>query len=189
MKRLVLVLALAWVGNSGCASIKESDRQLNYQNKWAGKYVEDKATDPDVKQAGRDVRLNSEALEKTMGLPEKPAPYTAQNSAAAREAREIEHRKRWYDYILPGIVALVCGSGLFGIARKLAPTFLAGPAGTALSAMIEGVENVKESMDASPDKKVDWSVVAAELASVQDNAGVREFVRNQVAKVQEKLAK
>lgn len=184
---MIAVLALAWVGNSGCASIKESDRQLVNQTKQAGKIVEDKSADPELRQAGKDIRLNMESLEKSTGLPEKPTLYSPQASAAARELREYEHRKRWYDYILPGVVALLGGGGLLGIARKLAPTFLAGPAGTALSALIEGVENVKESVDASPDKKVDWSVIASELASVQDNAGVREFVRNQVAKVQEKL--
>lgn len=182
---LALVAGLA-LGGGGCAAtITEADRQLVYQNKYAGMLVEEKASEAEIRQAGKDIRLNSEALEKSIGLPKQPTAYSPQASAATREARDVEHKPKWWQLGLSALVGLLGGGGLLGIVRKVFPTILAGPLGTAAVATFEAISRIKTAKDEQG--KISLDVLMRELAQLQADAGVREVVKSTVKKIEDKI--
>jgi hypothetical protein len=154
--RALLVLVLL---GGGCGVYPtENQKQLNSQNIDAGKQIQAKAIDPEIKQAGLDVQKNSETLETTLiGKPEKPAlPYTPQNSAQIRTVVVKEYDeaqapwyKRWAGTLLT--ILGVAGMAGIGVARFF-------PAASAVisvaTPILRAVAGMKQQADAQPDDKL-----------------------------------
>ena len=180
------ILSLVFIAGCG-TTITDGDRSLVYQNKGAGEFIESNSTQPEIQQAGKDVKENSTSLEKSVGLPKNPQPYTPEASKGSRENREQEHKAKWYDFILPALAGLIGGGGLTKILASVAPRIFGGPAGAALSAVISGVSAVREKAAANEDKKIHIDDIMAELIKAQEDVNVRELVRGWVKKVEEKI--
>lgn len=83
---------------AGC--VTDAGKQLVHQTGGAGKILEGNP-DPTVASMGRDVRMNSEAVEAEIGSPKNPQPYSPAASQAARTAQTttLEARKGLADFI------------------------------------------------------------------------------------------
>lgn len=110
MNRIIrwgMLLALAAL-IPACAT--DSDAVLNDQNIKAGEYIEAHSLQPDVKQAGTDVKLNAQTLAKnTVG--EAPAelkkPYTPDNSKTARDDSDKSHTSTIWPWISGALAILL----------------------------------------------------------------------------------
>lgn len=181
MKHLGICLAAFLALGGGCATPTEGDRQLVDQNEKAGAYIETTASEPGVKQAGRDVRENSTTLKKNLtGEPKQPQPYSPQASAAAREQSTQEHSSPWWKTALTILLSAIGGGGLAGIGARL----LGGPAATALQAVVQGVINVRQKAAGG---MLTADVVLDELKKAQEAAGVQPFVAGLAKKIEAKL--
>jgi len=168
----------------------EGDRNLNHQNKEAGQFIAASAEAPEIKRAGADVAANSETLERNLiGAPEKPVPYDAAASEAARGQSTQEHQRKWYESVWSAVAAFLLGGGAFRIGLSVAPRIFGGPIGAALSAVIEGVAAVRSRATASSDQKVQAGDIVPLLVMAQQNAGVQALVSAWVKRIEEKLSK
>jgi hypothetical protein len=115
---LTALLILISFGIVGCVTPGEGDRQLQDQNWQAGTLIEkDPTAAPATRQAGADVRQNSEVLLQTLGAPKSPVPYTPENSAALRK-KAIDEHSSWpgWGWIIGGLgLAATVAGRFFGI--------------------------------------------------------------------------
>ena len=196
MRWLFAVVIVALLMGFGCSSkdrVTEGDRELSAQNVGAAKVIQEKTDDPAIKAPARDVELNSEQQLKNWGPPKAVKPYSAAASEESRKKSEKEHASPWWMIALTGIGGFLAGAAPI-IMRGLglvAPTFAAGPAGTALTAVIEGIARVRENVQARPEgqRTLGEQDILAVLARVQDAAGVRDLVKNISNKVEDKLSR
>ena len=87
---LLLLLLL-----SGCGG--EIRRQLTDQNRQAGEFIQEHATAPEVKQAGKDVELNSQEVLLWTGPPREVIEYTPDNSKEIRvESKKQRESSIWF---------------------------------------------------------------------------------------------
>lgn len=122
---LVMVLGFALIAY-GC-STSEATKSLNSQNEQAGALVEkDPAAAPETRQAGTDVKLNSQAMSKEIGKPEKPVTYSPKNSASDREKVPT---KPWYKIALDNVWTFLGAFFVGGGAANLLGRFLPAAAG------------------------------------------------------------
>jgi hypothetical protein len=152
--RKALVVGFVALVIGGCRTPSEGDRQVNHQQKMIGQYVEEAAPTPEIKQAGADVKANAETLEKNLiGKPEKALSYTPENSKKSREQSDSDHSLPLWLQTLGGIAIGVAGwflrGGAVSIFAKVAPTFAAGPLGTAATLLVEGIARVRENAEAT----------------------------------------
>ena len=184
------VLGLLWF--LGCKTPTEGDRRLNNQNIHAGEYVEKTATQPEVAQAGKDVKENSRTLEKSLELqPKTPEPYTPAKSKEAREQSEKEHAVSPFWAVLGGIGTAVVGWFLRGGALRLfatlAPTAAAGPLGTVATVLIEGIAKARQKAQESTDQKISEADLVGILDGLQKDAGVQKLVDKLREKIEPKV--
>lgn len=168
----VVLVLLAFIFLSGCASVTEGDRKLFHQNREAGALVEEIGQQPEVRQAGRDIRLNSEVLMDNLGRPKEVLPYSPQVSERVRVEAKEEHQQvaSWLQIILSLLPWL---GGITGIGSGvLSVLFLVQKwiANKKLMAVYQGVEkvvaNVKGGNVLSADGMVDILRTAASAYNV-----------------------
>jgi hypothetical protein len=189
MKYLViLIVSAAAAIAAGCATPTEGDRQLNHQNKMAGAMIEEVAAEPEVRQAGKDVKENSAVLEKNlMGAPKEPKPYSPPASAAAREQSTKEHENTWGKVIGNAVLGFLLG----GVATKVITRYVGGPVGPALVSVVEGIARVREESMAKEGAAAGTLTVDELLGALmksQEDPRVRELVKSLAHKAEAKLA-
>jgi hypothetical protein len=87
---IVVILALA---GGGCAGSAEESKNLNRQNKHAGKFVKENSADPEIKQAGADIEANAAVIEKVEGPPKEDNPYSKEQSEKFRAEGEAAAKR------------------------------------------------------------------------------------------------
>lgn len=186
MRVSIIILALAV---AGCCTPTEADRQVLHQTREAGALIEAKAIDPVVKQAGADVRLNSETLAKNLvGQPQNPQPYSPEASGQARKDSDKSHEGSGFLGFLLAVGGTLLGvAGLLPIAQRFLPMLLGGRAAKAAEAVIEGVAKVRAAAKAAPDGKLDHDAILKLIVSVQDDPKVKELISDLAQKAQERL--
>jgi hypothetical protein len=105
----------------GCVS--EPTKRLNHQNEQAGAMVEqDPQAKPETRQAGSDVKLNSQAMARELGQPKEKVPYSP---AESEKQRGQIPEKTWWERILGSAWeiggAFLLGGGAFRVASTIFP--------------------------------------------------------------------
>ncbi len=174
MRTVMIILALTGLlGFGPCENVRESDRQLNDQNKGAGEFIEKTSTQPEVAQAGKDVKENSLQLEAgAIGKPAAPATYSPQKSQEEREKSKEEHKGMgWLGWLgaIAGIGASFVGAGgvMTPILTRIFPRAMGGPAVKVAMSVIDGVARAREKAAETPDKKLSLDVLIGELAKAK----------------------
>lgn len=100
LKRFLLLM-VCFILLPGCLSVTEGIRKANHQNIEAAKFLYEKVTEPEQKQATIDIANNATVVQEGIGEPEEKLPYSPENSAAAQQqARdEIASKKAFFDAI------------------------------------------------------------------------------------------
>lgn len=171
---------------SSCARITPADRALNAQNKSAGEFVARSAESAEVRQAGEDIRANSETLERNVfGPPEQPVKYSPQESASLRKASEKERKGEVWSILLNALVGFLLGGGAVRILQRFAPFALGGPAGSALRAMIEAVARVRG--QAQSTGTIGVADLLLELEAQQKKRNVQNLVAREAHRVEQRI--
>lgn len=185
------VFTLLLSGCLGYVKPTEPDRQLNHQNIGAGAAIEAAAVDPSIKQAGADVKANSLTLEKSLMLkPETPLPYSTKVSAEKRKESEESHSGTFWTIVGGAALTLLGWLGRGGALRLLsvvAPTFAAGPLGTAAVTLVEGVARARLKAQNSESKSISDKDLTLILGGLQDDAGVQVLVDKLRAKIEPRV--
>jgi len=178
---------------SGCwgAEVKDSDRQLNRQNAEAGRFIETKADDPQVKQAGRDVKSNALTLEKNViGPPDNPKPYSPAASQEARDSSDKEHSIPWWHGLLIGVgsvLATVLGQGWLA---GLLPHIFGGPLKDVAVSAVESITRVRDRIKANGGTMaLNEETFLGIIQEAQKDERVKGLIQNLAHKAEEKLAK
>lgn len=193
MRSLLFVAVLALVPPLGCRTPGEGDRRVNDQNIKAGAFVETTSTQPEVSQAGKDVKENSLALERNIiGKPESPQPpYSSKTSREARDQSDKEHAVSPFWATLGGIGTLALGwllrGGALRLFTTLAPTAAAGPLGTVATVLIEGIARIRKKAQESPTKMISEADLLTTLEELQTAKGVQPLVDKLRAKIESKI--
>jgi hypothetical protein len=175
--------------SSSCGPIKESDRDLNHQNRGAGAFIRGIASEPAVKAAGADVEANSATLEKNVfGPPAKPMPYSPENSGRSREKSDEEHTTPWWQIALGGLVSFLTGNLFTRLFATVAPRLVGGPAAGAILAVVEGIARARERTRATADGKITEADLLEALGAAQSDPRLHEFIRGLAHKAEAKLA-
>jgi len=184
--RLFALLAL--IPFLGCTHIRESDRQLNDQNEKAGGFVFEKATEPEVKQAGADVKANSSQLSKTLGKPETPEVYSPGASAKWRKQNEEDQATPFWKLALGGVGTFLMGLLSSGLLTRVAPTIFGGPIGTALGAVVEGIARSRlKAQDPANAGKISEADLLESVKNVVDRLKIGKLVAPFIEKAEKKL--
>jgi hypothetical protein len=187
VKRLLILIVPAFL-LGGCATPTEADKRLNHQTREAGALVERVAADPVVKQAGSDIRQNSETLAKNLiGQPKDPQPYSPEASVRTREESDRSHEGGWLSALGTFALTLVGFGGLLPIAQRFLPMILGGRAAKAAQVAVEGIARVREAAKASPDGKIDGAAIVSILEASQKDPKVQELLAELAKKVEERL--
>ena len=180
MKRLILLIPVL----VGCGAT-EGSRELTVQNLDAGKMVARSIEAGDLataSQAAADITANSEAVLADIGAPEKPQPYSKEESADARERQkeELATRARWRALLgsaggglgsLPVIGPLAGAVIALGtIAWKMRKTILA---------LYQGFDGAMEVVN----KKGTPAEVLGAMAKAQEDFGVDRKVKKDIRKL------
>lgn len=184
---LIGVLAVCLVA----CGVSNATRTLNSHNEQIGEKVEQKGAqveDPELQQLGFDAKENSKAMAKELGKPDKASTYTP---AASEEERKKVPEKPWalrlLDSVWQGLVGFVVGGGAMKLAVRYLPTIFGGPLGAAFSAGLEAIGLARaQSTDGTIKLEGEGGLLDL-LAKRQEVAGVREYVRAEVKKVETKL--
>jgi len=180
---------------AGCGlfatEVKESDKQLNSQNIGAGRFIVQTASDPDVRQAGKDVSDNATTLEKNViGKPEVSKPYTPENSKKSRDDSNQDHGMSWWQGALIGvgsILATVLGQGWLA---GLLPTLFGSKVGGVATAAVEGITRVRQKIQESGGSMAfDEKTFLAIIQEAQKDDRVKGILSALAHKAEEKLAK
>lgn len=148
---LTTVLGLCLVAY-GCVS--EGTKGCNQQNEQAGAFIEqDPTAAPETRQAGTDVKMNSQAMAKEIGAPKVSLPYTPANSEKLRgEIPTSPWWKRALNNIWTLIGTFVAGGGLMNLAGRFLPA-LAGPWGGIVTTLVTGIAKGRVAAEGSTDSK------------------------------------
>lgn len=164
---LTMVLCVVLLG---CAGGAEEARNLNRQNLHAGELIETRATDPEVKQAGKDVKLNSTVIEKIQGPPKEDKSYSEKESAEARAKGESVSGGFWVG--LGGIAVTIAS-----LAWAFLKTTALKHAATAIETLVTSGQKVKEKAAAgtlTPEDVTETYKAAVELAPAPVKAKIEE---------------
>lgn len=143
----------------GC--VGTATRALNYQNKSAGKYIEAKSLDPEIKQAGADISANAEQIGLDIGEPIKKTEYSPEASAKfrkmAEENRELRDQlkgliKTPLQAYAPWVLSMIIGAG--GIYQKLKHMMESNKFKTVITGGSEFAKSVPAVVNQL--KKIDW---------------------------------
>lgn len=190
MKRILSFMFIACViGTSvGCATVTEGDRQLVDQIVKASEIVINGVViGPDAIQAIMDVKKNSEVLQANLGSPKTPAPYSPKASAEAREKAREQHESPWWKVLVSSLAGAVLSGGAFRFLAPIFPALFAGPVGTTMNALVEGIARVRQKAAQNPAGTLSIQDIMTILTSLQDQAGVKEFVSKQAKAVESKF--
>lgn len=195
-KILPILLALPLL--LGCA-VPEAHRQLNHQNIGAAKALLAIASAPGgdpvafaaaVVSIATDIKANSETLEKNVtGKPAEPKEYTPQASKEAREASDKAAATPWWKVLLGGAGTFLLGLLTSGKLARFLP-FLAGPVGSALSVVVEGIARVREKAQANGGTislAGDDGLLAKLEEVAKKDPRVHELIKTWAHKAEEKL--
>lgn len=182
---LVVVLIGVVLIAVGC--ISEGTKGCNEQNEQAGVLVEqDPAAAPETRQAGTDVKLNSQAMAKEIGKPKTSLPYNPANSAKLRA--EIPD-KPWYlralDNVLTIVGAFFLGGGAMRVASIAFPALapFGTMAQTLITALAKGRAKAEVIQDGPGALKALLTTVESELVDV----GLQGKVKAMAKKVEAEL--
>lgn len=132
----LFVLALA-----GCG-VLDSTKALNEQNEQAGAFIEEHSTQPEIREAGQDIRLNAQSIKRDIGEAERKLDYNRQNSATLRnmQAAELAAREARNSLIDQGLAAVASFFGLSTVYVWLKSAVKS----KALKAVTKGIESLPE---------------------------------------------
>lgn len=186
MKSIMLCAIAALTACGGRAS--EEDRELNWQNRQAGEFIEQMSSDPAVQQAGRDVKMNSEQLAAApIGEPKVKKAYSRDESAKAREASKKSHEGggTFWAIVWGGVGVITTLLGIPAI-RTLAPTFFTGTVGKAAMATWEAISTFKA--EKVKDGKATFEVddLIARAKKLQEDERVQPVVKKIVKKIEKR---
>lgn len=174
-----MMLLLVAVVLPACAT--DSDAVLNDQNIEAGAYIESHSLQPDVKQAGKDVKLNSQTLAKNVTGDAPVAlkkPYTPENSKVARDDSDKSHTSTWWPWI-SGALALMLPI-VFQIARS-------HPLGAVVASLIEPYAKklltIHTAAEEHPDDTVHRDVVSNQINDLLSNPKTGQIMAEMITKV------
>lgn len=166
---------------TGCGYVQwvtEGDREALDQAKKAGAMVEEKATDPEIKQAGQDTRKNLEVIQRgPVAPPRVDVPYTPENSAEARRraVKDREAAKSLASQLLSAVGGLTGGAGwITALLSMLGAGGLAMRHKGTVGALIGSVEVLKNRLN--PDD-VDDAMSAVEARQGKHREKIRKHRR------------
>jgi hypothetical protein len=181
MKVLIsIALCLALMGG-GCASGDKETADLNRQNKHAGALIEERADDPVVKQAGKDVKDNATVIEKIKGEPAVDVPYSPEASGKAREAGEKATGGPWAAILGVGVT-------LASLAWAFVKTTALKHAAEAVETLVTAGQKTKAQAAAgalTPEAVTETYKAAVALAPPKAKAKIEETL----VRVKERIAK
>jgi len=191
MKNLRIIV-LSWCLSGAaisCASTAEGDRQLVDQVlKASALVINGVVIGPDAVQAMMDIKKNAEVLQANLGGPKEPKPYSPQASAEARQKATEQHQNPWWQSLLTSLIGIAIGGGAARALVGVFPSVFAGPVGSALKSMVEGVAKARKQAEQSPDQKLHIDKVLETLAEAQNDGDIREYVRAYAKRVESKLS-
>lgn len=133
------------------------DKLLLEQNYHAGNYVASEAKDAHVKQAGRDLALNSKTLMENLGAPSVPVgEYSAEASEKYREQSKEEHAAE---------------SGFLGMLKGVAESSGVPWAGAIVGLLTAGVAIVRKQVQTKKLHAV-YNGVGNIIKTVKENDGL-----------------
>jgi hypothetical protein len=190
MKTILAACVCLALAGGGCTTPTQGDKSLNDQNKKAGAFVAATAAEPSVRQAGADVRANSETLEKNLiGPPAEPKPYSSAASQKAREDSEAEHATPLWKLILGGAGTVLLTFLGQGWAARFFPMLLGGTAGKALGSVVEGVTRVRENAVANGGAvQIDDLLEMLKKAQGEEGSPIHKLIQELAHKAEAKLA-
>lgn len=187
--RAVALAILALAVGGGCTTPTEGDRRVNHQQKEIGGYVEKTSTQPEIQQAGRDVKANAETLEKNLiGPAEKPQPYSPQASREAREQSEQDHATPWWQLALGGLATFLTGNIFTRLFGTVAPRLIGGPVAGAALSVIGAIARVREEGQANGGQLRVEDLLAAIQKEASTNPAAAALIRELAHKAEAKLA-
>lgn len=205
MRIVALILALVVVG--GCvtkSTTTEGDREVLHQTVGA---VDQAAAAVDQARAAategseswtllgvslralRDAKLNVDQQLEVHGSPEKPMPYTAENSTAAREKSKKEHAGTpWGTYAMGALGVIVGAAGAFIGCPWLGRLFpvLTGSAGKLAQAGVDAISRIRTKAEETGGK-IEIRDLLGILKDEQVRAGVKDLAAGMAKKTEEKF--
>lgn len=176
-----LAVFLLFAGCSTKDTVTEGDRQLSDQNQKAAKAILRQTTEETILEPAKDIDANSGQQLKNWGPPKEAKDYSPANSKDSRDKSEKEHGDPWWKRLLLGAGGIIIGAApillrMFGI---VAPTFAAGPAGVAVTALVEGITQIRERIQSKPDLEqlITEEELLAILSAAQEKAGVKGLIQ------------
>lgn len=166
---LLFVASLSGCELMGYYKPTEPQKQLNAQNKDAGRQIVERAVQPEIKEIGADVQANSKVLEDTLiGEPAVKKPYTHQASAEIRTVVVKEYDeskapwyKRWAGTLISGIGTLALLA--IGVARY-------HPATAAIANIIhpiaQSLVGMKQDSDIQPNDSIHIDKIQEKLTAL-----------------------
>ena len=166
---LLLVASLSGCELMGYYKPTEPQKQLNAQNKDAGRQIVERAVQPEIKEIGADVQANSKVLEDTLiGEPAVKKPYTHQASTEIRTVVVKEYDeskapwyKRWAGTLISGIGTLALLA--IGVARY-------HPATAAIANIIhpiaQSLVGMKQDSDIQPNDSIHIDKIQEKLTAL-----------------------
>lgn len=139
MRNLALVFMAVGLWGCGTLTISESDKQLNAQNRAAGELIEKKAADPEIKQAGADVKLNATQLATVIGEPQEKKEYSPVVSGESRKQSKEDHSPLGKYGLLALFISVLTQVAKVGLPKllPLASKFLPTPFGTVVGSVLD----------------------------------------------------
>lgn len=174
---------------TGCGTlVTDGDRELIDQDIKAAALIANSADKPEVIQAAADITKNSEVLQAGLGKPKVQQPYNPAVSELARYKATQQHQEPWWKMILTSVAGLFLGGGAARLLTAFVPGLMAGRVGVALNAVVEGVARFRQTAAQNPGRQFSVDDLLTVLASLQDQAGVRDLVRSYASKIESKLS-
>ena len=155
-------VVLALLSLVSCAHVTEADREVNHQTLGAARYIGSQvalamagntASLLDLARIGaaaHDIEQNSLVLQKNAldGPPKIEKAYSPDEAKAARAASDASHETPWWKVALGGAGTFLLGLLTSGKLTRFLP-FLAGPFGSALNLVVEGIARVRSQAEES----------------------------------------
>jgi len=206
-----LVLALALVGGAlgcgGAVKAEEPDLQLIDMNIQIGElqtaawqYISAalsgdsaalaiaKARLETFKQQNSDALENSRQLQKVLGKPKEPTPYTPENAADRRKASDTAHSAGFWAWM--GGAILTTATVLIGLAKsplvKSIPFI--GTAANVADAVVQGGEQFMDKMKQQGKPEI-AAALAAEMVAVQAERNLVPATKKVLGHVKKRMSK
>lgn len=175
MRILALLLIAAHLAlGEGCVGSAEESKNLNRQNKHAGRFVKENAADPEIKQAGADIEANATVIEKVEGPPKVDNPYSKEQSEKFRAEGEAAAKRGFMAAV--GATLLTLGAIAWGILKQTALKHAAD----AVEALVSGGQNMKTKAAAgtlTPEDVTETFRAAVALAPPKAKAKIEETLK------------